>query len=93
MRKSKQRLIGGQVFSGSDPIPANILSSLVTNGIGPASNPTLSSFGWNGKVIGGIALWLGTDNCSISRGSFFLMGDLLESPYIVPASLGFSSLS
>lgn len=85
MRKSKQRLIGGQVFSGSDPIPNNILTSLVTNGLGPAAKPTLTSFGWNGKVIGGIALWLGSDNSSVSRGSFFLMGDLLESPYVVPA--------
>jgi len=84
MRSAKQRLIGSQGFQGST-LPAAIYPALSCNGLGPAAIPTLNSFGWSGKVISGIIFWLGPNNQSISRGSFFTSGNLLDTPYIVPA--------
>ena len=81
----RQKLIGGLGFHGSNPIPAEVYSAIYCNGIGPASTQTLNAFGWTGKIIGGITFWLGPNNLSIERGSFFLKGLLLEAPYVVPA--------
>ena len=81
----RQKLIGGLGFHGSNPIPSEVYSAIFCNGIGPASTQTLNAFGWTGKIIGGITFWLGPNNLSIERGSFFLKGSLLEAPYVVPA--------
>ena len=85
MGNPKQKLIGGQGFQGSTPIPSEVYSAIFCNGLGPASSQTLNNFGWTGKIIGGIIFWLGPNNLSIERGSFFLKGSLLDAPYIVPA--------
>ena len=82
---SRPKVIGGSYFVGNDSLSNPLLLDYVTTGHGPASASTLKALGWKGKVIGGIIFWLSLDNNSLSRGKFFTAGELLTSPYIVPA--------
>ena len=82
---SRPKVISGPYFSGNDSLSTPLLMDYVTTGYGPASVTTLNSLGWKGKVIGGIIFWLYLDNNSLSRGKFFITGELLSNPYVVPA--------
>jgi hypothetical protein len=70
--------LDGKWFSGKADLPLVIVENLVTASLGQSANATLGRNGWDGKVMAGIGLELGSDNRTVKYSQFFMRGQLSE---------------
>lgn len=77
--------ISGKWFKAKENLTDKHVKSLAIPGMGIPAEKKLEDLGWNGFVVGTIALRLTTDNRNIEGGEFQLHGTISNSSFTVPA--------
>jgi hypothetical protein len=67
-------------FEGGGNLPSIVTDNLLVASLGQPVNATLGRNGWDGRTVAGVGLELSADNMHVSRGQFYMRGNLSQQP-------------
>jgi hypothetical protein len=67
-------------FQGTGDLPSVITDNLLVASLGQPVNAILGRNGWDGRLVAGVGLELSPDNLRVTRGQFFMRGQLSVEP-------------
>lgn len=73
-------------FNGGGDISLSIRERLRVRGLGDELSQKLTSLGWEGQLVAGIALTTSPDGRNIVKGAFWMQGLLMDSTTSIPAA-------
>jgi hypothetical protein len=73
-------------FGGDGDLPTIVTDNLLVASLGQPVNATLGRNGWDGRTVAGVGLELSPDNSLISRGQFYMRGNLSQEPGVFQAN-------
>jgi hypothetical protein len=73
-------------FEGGVDLPSVVTDNLLVASLGQPVNATLGRNGWDGRTVAGVGLELSADNLHVSRGQFYMRGNLSQERGIFQAN-------